>query len=123
MSASLTDILTAAKNAVVAINSATSTYLGVRGTRIANGVSAATVVYGGAGRLGVLSVVSGTGGGTIYDSKALGVTSLPMCAISATPGVYPIDLPFNNGLLVVPGASTVVTVSYATGGSVGQAGG
>ena len=123
MSASLTDILTAAKNAVVALNNATATYLNIRGVQVANGIAAATVAFGGVGRLGVLSVVSGTGGGMIYDSRAIGNTQLPICAIPATPGVYVIDIPFNNGLLVVPGTATVVTVSYATGGSVGQAGG
>ena len=119
MAASLSDILTAAKNAVVAINNGVASYLNVRGVQNFTGVTTATVIYGGAGRLGALSVTSGTGGGMVYDAKVVTDTTRPLCVVPSSTGVYPIDLPFNNGLLVIPGTSTSVSGSYSTGAPVG----
>lgn len=68
----------------------------------------------------MLSVLTSGSGGFIYDSNNPGVTTAPLCAISGTPGVYPINLPFNNGLLVVPGSGSSVTVSYTIGGAIGS---
>lgn len=116
--ASLSDILTAAQNAVQAINNAARTYLGIKGSLVANGVAATTLVFRGAGRVGVLSVISGTGTGVVYDSALASNLVNPVCAIPEEPGVYVIDLPFNNGLVVAPG-SLLVTVSYSTGGAIG----
>lgn len=122
MSASLSDILGACKNAVVAINNGVAAYLGVRGTQVANGVTAATVVMAGPGRLGALSVIVGAAGGVVYDSKTASITTNPICAIPATAGVYAIDMPYSNGLLIVPGAGSTVTASYATGAPIGYTG-
>ena len=121
MSASLTDLLTAAKNVVSAINGLANTYFGLQGIQVANGITTTTLVTTRAGRLSKLSVMSSGSGsaGTAYDSNSVSNLTNPICAISSTAGVYVIDIPFVNGLVIVPGASDTITVAYTTGGSVG----
>ncbi len=120
MSASLTDLLTAAKNVVTAVNSLAQTYLGVEGMQAFNGLTAATVATSKAGRVKKVSVVvAGSASGLVYDSNSTSVTANPICAIPTTVGVYDIDMPFVNGLLIVPGTGQTVSGSYSTGGSVG----
>ena len=122
-SVSLSDILTAGKNLVTAINTGVSTYLGLRGLQLFYGVTAATAVSVGAGRVSKISVTSGTGGGMAYDSKSASNLTNPLFAIPTVVGVYVIDMPFNNGLVIAPGASTSVSGAYSTGPSVGYVGG
>lgn len=125
MSVSLSDILTAAKNVVTAINGLVTTYLGLQGVQVANGITTTTLVTTKAGRLSKLSVMSsGTGSaGTAYDSNSTSNLTNPICAISSTAGVYVVDIPFVNGLVIVPGASDTITVVYTTGSPVGFTGG
>ena len=117
--ASLTDILTAIKNAVTALNNATQTYLAINGASISTAISAPKVVKASEGRVvNVSVVVNGSGVGGIYDASQLGVTTRPLWVIpesAASDGdPYDVNLPVGYGLLVIPGpGGQVVTVSYS----------
>jgi hypothetical protein len=116
MNASLSDILTAAKNLVTATNDQARQSLLLAGTEVFAGITGTTVAATGQGRIVMLSVVLGAAGGFLYDNSIPG-TGYPLCAIPATAGVYYINLPFNNGLFVAPGAGSIVTVSYSLAGT------
>jgi hypothetical protein len=115
MSTSLSDILTAAKNIVTAINGAANIYLSVNGTTDYPNIKTSPVlVKSGAGRLAVVSVVTaGSTVGTIYDANAATATTNPVYTIPNTVGVYVVNMPVSFGLVVSPGTSQVVSVSYS----------
>lgn len=111
---SLSDILTAAKNIVTALNNAAQTYLNVNGTQIAPGLSATTQVSIVSGRLATLSIiVGGSASGVIYDARVTTDTSRPLYNIPTTPGIVYINMPVVNGIVVAPGTGQVVAVSYS----------
>ena len=111
---SLNDILTAAKNIVTALNTAAQTYLNVNGSRVASGVSAATLIATGAGRVASISVTTaGSAVGAVYDANATGVTTNPVYTIPMTVGVVFVNIPVINGIVVAPGTGQVVTVIYS----------
>jgi hypothetical protein len=112
--ASVSDILTAFKNLVTALNSAAQTYLSVNGSSVATAISTPTVVKASAGRLvNVSVVVQASAVGGIYDASALGVTTRPLYEIPSTIGVFDVNLPAAYGILVIPGAGMTVAVSYS----------
>ena len=111
---SLTDILTAVKNIVTALNSGVQGYLNVNAAASKCNLSAATVVKSTSGRLATVSILSGGSAvGYIYDSNSTSNTSLPLYAIPTTVGLAFVNLPFTNGLLVAPGTGQTVTVGYS----------
>lgn len=114
---SLTDILTTAKNIVTAINGLGQTYLKVQGAKRSATLTAAAVVSSGQGRLASVSVIASSGSvdGHIYDSNVLGSTINELALIDHTLGVRVMNLPYNNGLLVVPGTGMTVVVTYSEG--------
>jgi len=114
MSASLGDLLTAAKNIVTAINSAAQTYLNVNGSSSQTAITAATLVKSGQGRLAsVVVVTGGSAAGAIYDASVASSTANQIGVIPTVPGVYVWNISFSNGLVVTPGTSQKVTVSYS----------
>jgi hypothetical protein len=114
MSASLSDILTAAKNIVTAINALAQNYLNVQGILNASGLTADTVVKPASGRLCVVSViVAGSATGAVYDSATTGATTKPLYVIPTTVGVDVVNIPASFGLFVSPGTGQTVTVSYS----------
>jgi hypothetical protein len=111
---SLTDILTATKNIVTAINSAAQTYANVNGIQTRLDLTSATLVKSGEGRVSYISVtVAGTTVGKAYDATSTSGTSNAICAIPNTIGVYQVNIPFTTGLVVTPGTGQTVTVSYS----------
>ena len=116
MNASLSDILTAAKNLVTATNDQARQSLLLAGAQVATGLTASKVVASGQGRVAVLSVAVGVAGGFLYDN-GIPTAANVICAIPATVGVYQINIPFNNGLFVVPAGGSTVTVSYSIAGT------
>lgn len=113
---SLSDILTAAKNVVTAINGIGQTYLKVQGARRSDTLTATSLVSTGQGRLASISVVvAGSAAGTIYDSSASGSLTNALATIGNTAGVTFVNLPYNNGLVVVPGTGMTVVVTYSEG--------
>lgn len=111
---SLSDILTAAKNIVTALNGAAQTYINVNGARLQSAISASTLISSVPGRLATISVTTaGSTAGTIYDSNSASVTTAPIYTIPNAVGVVVVNMPVINGVLVVPGTGQVVTVSYS----------
>jgi hypothetical protein len=112
--ASLSDLLTTAKNIASAINNVAQTYVSVQGAQVRQNITAATVVSDAAGRLATVSVTTaGTTTGIIYDSAATGVTARPIYTIPNTVGVVFVNLPVVYGVVVAPGTGQAVTVSYS----------
>jgi hypothetical protein len=111
--ASLSDLLTTAKNIASAINGVSQAYVAVQGAKVFQNIAATTVVNRTPGRLAVVSVtVAGTTTGTIYDSASTGITSRPIYTIPNTVGVVFVNLPVVYGVVVAPGTGQAVTVSY-----------
>jgi hypothetical protein len=111
---SISDILTATKNIVTAINGLGQTYLQVSGTKSFKEISAATVVQVGQGRLvRVIVTTAGSAAGSIYDASVSSATSSKIFVISNTLGVTEVSVPVDNGIVVAPGTGQVVTVSYS----------
>lgn len=113
---SLSDILSAAKNIVVAINSASQTYLKVQGNSRSDTLTSTTLVSSGQGRLASISVVvAGSADGMVYDSNAVASLTSAMVVIDNVLGVTLVNMPYDNGLVIVPGTGMTVVVSYSEG--------
>lgn len=112
--ASLSDILTAAKNVVTAISGLGQTYVSVQGAQSTGSVSAATLVQLGNGRVATVVVTTaGSAAGHIYDGNTAASTTNPVYVIPNTVGVYVVNMPVTLGLVVTPGTGQVVNVSYS----------
>ena len=112
--ASLSDILTTAKNIATAINGVAQTYVAVQGARVQQNITATTVVNASAGRLATVSVTTaGTTDGIIYDANDTGTTTRPIYIIGNTVGVVFVNLPVVYGIVVVPGSGQAVSISYS----------
>jgi hypothetical protein len=112
--ASLTDILTVGKNIVTAINGLAQTYGFVQGNSSSHGITATTVVFSGQGRVVNVSViVAGSAVGHIYDTSDSSITTAPVYTIPMTVGVFAVDFPMSNGIVVIPGTGQTVSVSYS----------
>lgn len=112
--ASLSDILTAAKNVVTAINGAAQAYTSVQGTQNSGNLTAATLVYLGPTRICTVSVTTaGSSVGNIYDAFLAGATTNLLYVIPNTIGVYVVNMPVSSGLAVSPGSGQAVVVSYS----------
>jgi uncharacterized protein with beta-barrel porin domain len=111
---SLSDILTAAKNIVTAINGAAQTYLSVNGAQDAFNISSATLVKQGAGRIAVVSVTTaGSTTGSVYDANSATATTGKIYVIQNTVGITVVNMPVSFGIVVAPGSSQVVSISYS----------
>lgn len=113
-SVSASDLLTAFKNIVLALNNAATTYLNVQGQLNAPNIGASTLVKTGSGRIASVSVITaGTAPGTAFDGNSLTSITRPVYVIPNTVGVFVVNLPLSFGLLVNPGPGQQVTVSYS----------
>ena len=111
---SLSDLLTALKNAVTGINSLAQNYLNVQGAQNFAGLTAATTVKTSAGRIANISViVAGSATGAVYDSAATGNTAKPLYVIPTTVGVYVVNLPASFGITIAPGSGQTVSGSFS----------
>lgn len=111
---SLSDLLTALKNAVQGISSLAQTYLNVQGAQNFAGLTAATVVKSSAGRIANISViVAGSAAGAVYDSAATVTTTKPLYVIPTTVGVYVVNLPASFGITIAPGTGQTVSGSFS----------
>ena len=80
------------------------------------GISSASVLWPNGGRKLVrVSVTDASGtAGTIYDAPSLAATNgNAICTVPATVGVYSIQWPTQSGIVVVPGAGQVLSISLA----------
>lgn len=113
---SLSDILTAAKNIAVALNTAAQTYLKVQGASRSATMTTTTLVSTGQGRLASVSVVvAGSTDAMIYDSNLTTSLTNALAVVDNVQGVAVINMPYNNGLVVVPGTGMTLVVSYSEG--------
>jgi hypothetical protein len=118
MPASLDDILTTQKNGVVAINNLSQGTLRGLGTQTSATITAATVIYVGAGYLVNFSVVvAGATSGTISNTGTVSAVAAAnaLCAIPNTVGIVKVGQVFSSGLVVTPGTGQSVNVTYSPG--------
>jgi hypothetical protein len=113
MAASLDDILTTQRNGVIAANNIAQTYLNVQGIVAANALTTTTLVSAGTGRLASVSVLVAGAVGKIYDAANSSLTTNQIYVIPAVVGVYVVNWPIVNGIVVAPGAGQTVSVSYS----------
>lgn len=112
--ASLSDLLTAAKNVVTAINQLGQTYLQVQGLRVYSNITSPTVIQSGQGRVVRVSViVAGSADGSIYDANSSAATTDKLVTIEKIVGIYEVNMPVNNGIVVHPGTGQTVSISYS----------
>jgi hypothetical protein len=120
--ASLDDVVTVTKNGVVAINALTAAlaafataYNSFIGDKTFLGATSDNLVATSSGRLVNLIVSVAGSAGTVHDASTVaGATAANVIAvIPATAGVHQINVPFTNGLVIKPGASQTVGVTYA----------
>lgn len=115
--ASLSDLLTAVKNLVIALNGATQAFNQVNGLSTTEGITTATVVKANAGRMVSVSViVAGSTTGMIYDSantnEKNAIWVIPATAAS-NEEPYAVGMPCDVGILVVPGTGQTLAVSWS----------
>lgn len=115
MAASTDDILTAIKNIVIALNAQVTNETNLAGAQDFYNVTSATYVKSGAGRIvNAIALVLGSADGTVYDAASMTDTSRPIFPIShTTAGRQLINMPFQYGLLVVPGTGQTIAGSYS----------
>lgn len=123
--ANLDDIVTVLKNGVVAMNDLTAalnafrqSYSSFVGSKTYLGITDDSLVYTGSGRLVNVMVTAGTSGGTVHDAATVaGATAANVIFnLPVTTGLAQVNVPFFNGLVVKPAATTVtVSVTYSEG--------
>ena len=112
--ASLSDILTATKNIVTALNQLGQTYLEVEGASSYTNITTATLVKSGQGRIArLIVVVAGSATGAVYDAAASTDTSNQLLTIPTTVGIGEVNIPVNNGIVVAPGTGQTVAIVYS----------
>jgi hypothetical protein len=114
--ASPDDFLTTQKNGVQAINGYTNSLNTHAGTNNVLEVPAAStqLIKSTSGWLATVSViVAGSTQGYFYDSSNVNqLTGTRIYAIPNTVGIYQIQFPFANGLIIVTGTGSIVSVGY-----------
>jgi hypothetical protein len=116
--ASLDDIATIQKNGVIAVNTLNQTLQRIYGSNTSTTVSANTLVLTGPGRLVNVSVtVAGSTNGAIHNSSTVAGVSVTnkLATVGNTIGVYPMNLLFTNGLVIVVGTGQELNVTYSVG--------
>lgn len=114
--ASLDDILTTQKNGVQGINSLDHTTQNLAGAVNSLEISASTYFQTSYGWVGKISViVAGTTTGTVYDTTSVASAGVGnrLAIIPNTVGIYTINMPVNNGIVVTPGSGQIVAMSYS----------
>lgn len=114
--ASLDDVITVQKNAVVGVNGLNQTIRRAQGSNTSLTVTAQTQIVVGRGYLVSFSVVvAGTTSGKISNAQTTSLVAAPnaLCATPDTIGVYPCGLVFTDGLVVTPGTGQSVNVTYS----------
>lgn len=116
--ASLDDIATIQKNGVIAVNTLNQTLQRIYGSNTSATASADTLVLTGPGRLINVSVtVAGTTSGAIHNSNTVAGASATnmLAAIDNTVGIFPMNLLFTSGLVIVVGTGQELNVTYSVG--------
>jgi len=114
--ASLDDILTTQKNGDIAIGEYPSASAKFAGTNNTKEIAAATTqqIKVGSGWLANISViVAGTTTGIVYDSSNINsLTGLRIYIVPNTVGVFQVQVPFADGLVITTGTGQIASVTY-----------
>lgn len=113
MGVSLSDISTTAQNIVTAINGLITAYTNVQGAQNTTVITTATLVRLGSGRICTVIVLVAGAAGAVYDANASSLTTGKIYVIPAVLGVYVVNFPVTNGIVVTPGAGQTVSVSWS----------
>jgi len=116
MSASISDILTATKNIVTALNGEMTNATFLAGARNAVGITSQSVVSTAAGRaVNIVVCVAGSTTGSVWDasSTATATSSRLLYTIPTAVGVYVVNMPVAYGIVVTPGTGMTIAVSYS----------
>lgn len=115
MPASIDDILTTLKNIATALNTQVQNDTNLAGAQDFYNVTSATYIKNGPGRIVRISVVvTGSALGKIYDAVSISDLSRPIYPVTfAATGIQVVDLPFQYGLLVVPGTGQTLAGSFS----------
>jgi hypothetical protein len=115
--ASLSDLLTAVQHVASNIAQAAQTYLAVNGQQSRSGIAAAggaQLLKQGSGRVAYVNVtVAGTAAGALVDGNSAASTTPVLAVIPMAVGSYFVNLPFNLGLVVIPGTGMTLSVSFS----------
>lgn len=112
--ASLSDLLTVARQLVQALNNASQTYVGIQGAKTTENISAATSLMVGAGRVCTVNViVAGSAPGAVYDANHATDTTNKIHVILNIVGIVVVNMPVSFGITVTPGTGQVVAVSWS----------
>ena len=115
---SLSDILTALKNGVVAMGDTANQLRAQVPTFTSQTVTVATLIVAGKGRLfGYSVVVVGTTEGTINDTGTVAAAAAAnaLSTMLKATGWYPVNMVFDDGLVVTPGTGQSVNLTYSLG--------
>ena len=114
--ASLDDILTTQKNGVIAIGEYPAALAKFAGTNNTKEIAAATTqqIKVGSGWFANVSVIeAGTTTGIVYDSSNTNsLTGLRIYIVPNTVGVFQVQVPFADGLVITTGTGQVASVTY-----------
>jgi len=86
-----------------------------KGNKTVLNITSATVVKAVAGRIVKVSViVAGSAAGSVNDVATTGAVAAAneIAVIPNTVGVFDVDMPTSNGIVVTPGTGQTVAVSY-----------
>jgi hypothetical protein len=115
--ASLSDLLTAVQHVASNIAQASQTYLAVNGQQSRSGMvdtAGPQLLKQGAGRVAYVNVtVAGTADGALVDSNSATATAPVLAVIPMAVGSYFVNLPYNLGLVVIPGAGMTLSASFS----------
>ena len=86
----------------------------IAATQSTLGMSASTVVKSSSGIAFTVSVTTAGAAGALYDAATVGAASSVnlIAVVPAAVGLYRVDFPVKNGIVYVPGAAQVSSVSY-----------
>ena len=110
------------KNGVVAMNDLTAAlnaflqaYSGFVGAKTYLGVTDDSLVYIGPGRLVSVMVTAGTAGGTVHDAATVAGANASnvIFNLPTSTGISHVNVPFFDGLVVKPGSSVTVGLTYS----------
>jgi hypothetical protein len=120
--ANIDDVVTVQKNGVIALNALTAAlenfraiYQSFVGTQTFLGANEDALVYVGPGRLVNVVVTAAAAGGTIHDVDNVADANAGnvIFPIPSTIGITQVNIPFVNGLVIKPAATSMVNLTYS----------
>lgn len=113
--ASLSDLLSAMQNGVTAMNAFVTAVTRDAPALTSGQLAADKLVQIGFVRVLGVSIVAGGAAGGLYDAASVtaAISTTQVYVTGTTPGFYPVNMVFVNGLVYKPGAGQTVTIFYA----------